>query len=177
MSYGNVIGTWLALTLMDRRCELQPNFLELENRWLQALQASDLETLERLLDPAFVCVPWSSKGELLLKRDYLNEARRGVFKGCDVSLADVQLHGDYALVRCRILCEYHIAAKTWELDITVNDIWVNRQGDWKALNRKATASSAPIGSERDSVVQQGQAHQELPSIFRLASMSNSLRNS
>jgi hypothetical protein len=92
-----------------------------------------------------------------------------------VSLADVQLHGDYALVRCRILCEYHIAAKTWELDITVNDIWVNRQGDWKALNRKATASSAPISSQ-DSVVQHGQA-QELPSIFRLASMSNSLRNS
>src|SRR6185369_11615455 len=38
--YRNVFGTWLALTLMYRRCELQPNFLELENRWLQALQAS-----------------------------------------------------------------------------------------------------------------------------------------
>jgi hypothetical protein len=139
---------------MGRRCELQPDFFELENSWLQALQSSDLQTLERLLDPAFVCIPWNCKGELLLKRDYLSEARRAPFRGCKLSLADVQLHGNYALVCCRIICEYRVGAKTWELDIIVADIWVNRKEGWKALNRKATAASPPVSSERDWVVQQ-----------------------
>jgi hypothetical protein len=120
---------------------MHTQFLELETEWLRALQNDDFETVDRLLDPAFVCTPWNSDGNLLLKEEYLREVKHAQFKDCGVNLFFVQTIGQFAIVRCRIGCEYFSGERRWTVDMLLTDIWVNREGCWKALNRDLTPTS------------------------------------
>ncbi len=114
---------------------------ELEAEWLSALRTGDLATLDRIFDPLFVCTPWSSRREVLPKREYLREARRTRLKECELQPTRVQVFGDFAIVRCQIRCEYDLQRK-WNMDLMMTDVWVNRNGAWKALHRDASPLSA-----------------------------------
>lgn len=120
---------------------MHAQLLELEAEWLRALQDEDSETLEELLDPAFVCAPWSPEGNLLLKEQYLREVKHARFNGCGLNPVYVQEIGRFAIVRCRVSCEYTSGDRKWIVDMLLTDVWVNREGRWRALNRDLTPAS------------------------------------
>jgi hypothetical protein len=124
--------------------DMHTQFEELESEWLRALQNDDSETLDRLLDSAFVCTPWSPDGNLLLKDEYLRDVRHARFKDCGVNPIHVLTIGQFAIVRCRVSCEYFAGDRTWTVEMLLTDIWVQREGLWKALNRDLT----PISGRR-----------------------------
>ena len=123
---------------------MHAQFQELESEWLRALQNDDSETLDRLLDFAFVCTSWSSDGNLLLTDEYLREVKRVRFMDCGVNPIDIQSIGRFAIVRCQLSCEYFAGDRKWTVEMLLTDIWVNRGGRWKALNRDLT----PISGRR-----------------------------
>lgn len=118
-------------------------FTQLETTWLEALQSKDLSTIDELLDDAFVCTPWNSKSELLLRNEYLDEVKRTEFKSCHVTVLNVQALDTFAVVKCRLQCGYALGQTQWEADFIVTDVWVQKNRQWRVLNRHASVESEP----------------------------------
>lgn len=116
-------------------------FSSLESTWLDAVRQRDISTLEELLDESFVCTPWNSKGDLLLRGGYLDEVKEASFRRCKVEVMDVQMLDSFAIVKCRIQCSYSINNTIWKTTLLVTDIWVKKGDAWKALNRHASMAN------------------------------------
>jgi SnoaL-like domain len=117
-------------------------FSNLESNWLEAVRKRDISTLDGLLDESFVCTPWSSNGELLLRSEYLNEVKRTQFQSCGVEVLNVQMLESFAIVNCRVDCEYALGNSGWKAHFLVTDVWVRKGEDWKILNRHASIPNA-----------------------------------
>jgi len=114
---------------------MQAELVKLETEWLHALQNGDATALDSLLDSAFVSSPWNSPDELLLRDAYIREANRAQFLGCELTPIYVEVMGNFAIVKCRIACEYDVKGRKWTVELSITDIWVRREDGWKALNR------------------------------------------
>jgi uncharacterized protein DUF4440 len=118
---------------------MQAELVKLETEWLHALQNGDSTTLDSLLDSAFVSSPWNAPDELILRDAYIRAANRAQFRGCELTPVFVELIGNFAIVKCRVGCEYNVRGRKWTVELSMTDIWVHREDGWKALNRGATA--------------------------------------
>jgi Domain of unknown function (DUF4440) len=118
---------------------MQAELVKLETEWLHALQNGDSRTLDTLLDPAFVSSPWNAPDELLLRDAYIREANRAQFRGCELTPVYMEFPGNFAIVKCRLTCEYDMWGSKWAVELSITDIWIRRDGEWKALNRNTTA--------------------------------------
>ena len=120
---------------------MQAELVKLETEWLHALQNGDPGTLDGLLDPAFVSSPRNAPDELLMRDAYIREANRAQFQGFQLTPVYVELIGNFAIVKCRIACEYNLKGKRWTVELSITDIWVRREDGWKALNRDTNGTS------------------------------------
>ncbi len=119
---------------------MQAELVKLETEWLHALQNGDSGTLDGLLDPAFVSSPWNPPDQLLMRDAYIREANRAQFQGCELTPVYMELLGNFAIVKCRIACEYNLKGKRWRVELSITDIWVRREDGWKALNRDTSGT-------------------------------------
>jgi len=121
---------------------MNPDFNELERTWIAAVQRQDKNFLNSLLDDAFVCTAWSSAGDLTTRDEYLASVESAEFGCCDLTVDDVQLLGDSAIVRCRLLCNCFFGERSWQASFLITDVWIRRGSAWKAVSRHA---SVPLG--------------------------------
>ncbi|MDT8070616.1 MAG: nuclear transport factor 2 family protein [Terriglobia bacterium] len=117
---------------------MQAELMKLEADWLHVLQSGDSGTLDGLLDSAFVSSPWHAPNQLLLRDAYLREANHAQLRGCELTPVYVEVMGNFAIVKCRIACEYDVNGRKWVVELSITDIWVHREDGWKALNRDAS---------------------------------------
>ncbi len=120
------------------------HFSELEGAWLEAVRRCDISTLETILDNSFVSTPWTTKGDLLLRGQYLREVEETKLESCDVRVIDVQELESFAIVRCRMACEYWLEHFSAKAEFFITDVWVRYGEDWKALNRHTTVATQVI---------------------------------
>ncbi len=118
---------------------MQTELVKLETDWLHALQTGDSGALDGLLDFAFVSSPWNAPDQLLLRDAYLQAANRAQFRGGELTPVYVEMLGNFAIVKCRIASEYGVSGRKWKVEVSTTDIWVRREGGWKALNRDTSA--------------------------------------
>jgi hypothetical protein len=117
---------------------MQTELVRLEADWLHALQTGDSNTLDGLLDSAFVSSQWNAPDQLLLRDAYLREADRVQFRGYELTPVYLEIMGNFAIFNSRYACEYEVNGTKWAIDVATTDIWVHREDGWKALNRDAS---------------------------------------
>lgn len=135
---------------------MQSELLALENEWLRALQGGDTATLDRLLDPAFVCMPTKSAPDLLVRSEYLRYASRRRFKNCELTgirIVTLGEFGEFAVVESRVSCEHRVGSRIWSAQFALSDTWVRRADGWKALNRDSASSAVEGRGVRRKKVQ------------------------
>lgn len=109
--------------------------LRAERDWLVALEQRDLRTLERVLADDFTLTPWASAGELVNKREYLEEVKLVRISKADVRDCATQVYGDTAIVKCHLRWAADYAGVTWSADFLITDVWVYFEEGWKAVTR------------------------------------------
>ncbi len=124
---------------MTRRAE----FRELESAWLAALRQRDRARLGRLLADDFLSTPWSSDGDVIGKRAYLEALDDATLGPCAVHDLAVQDLGPVVVVKFRLDCEWSAGGRSCSTAFLVTDVWRESGGEWRAVSRHA---SLPYGA-------------------------------
>jgi ketosteroid isomerase-like protein len=117
--------------------------LKAERDWLVALERRDLKTLERVLADDFMLTPWASAGEIVTKREYLEEAKRVRVSKADVRGCAIQVYGDTTIVKCHLRWVADYAGTTWSADFLITDVWLHFDDGWKAVTRHVSTVRDP----------------------------------
>jgi ketosteroid isomerase-like protein len=117
--------------------------LKAERDWLVALERRDLNTLDRVLAEDFTLTPWASAGEIITKREYLEEAKLARINKADVRGCATQVYGDMAIVKCHLHWMADYADMTWSAEFLITDVWVRFDDGWKAVTRHVSTVREP----------------------------------
>jgi ketosteroid isomerase-like protein len=116
--------------------EASSTLIALEALWNQALQANDINALNRILDDGFVIV--DSSGRLLTKGERLAQVRTSQGMQFKLESVAVHLHGDTAVVTGVYQTKSALPGKRSERFV---DTWRYKNGSWVSIARLLT----PIG--------------------------------
>jgi hypothetical protein len=133
-------GSRLGYAQVESHSDVQSTMVALENLWNQAVEAQDLNALNRILDDGFVQVDWD--GRILTKAGVLAgvKASHG-FQLTSKSMV-VHLHGDTAVVTgIYQMMGVERGKRLVRLQRFV-DTWQFKDGLWMSIARLAT----PFGS-------------------------------
>jgi uncharacterized protein DUF4440 len=132
-------------------------FTGLETEWMQAVQKKDQATLERLLLDDFELRAADAPGVPVPRADWIRDALgAAAVRSFDLRQMAVRALADTAVVSFVCHVDTGTTAPQSTGDILVVDIWLQRQGEWKAAARylaPALHASMPGAGARPATIE------------------------
>lgn len=109
-----------------------------EKEWLDALQVHDSAALSNLLHEEFTSTSARYAGEILRKRNYIEEALR--MKICNYQIRNVTVYEVelVVVVKARLTCNSKFNDQEIHDDLLITDVWLRNGNAWSALTRHAS---------------------------------------
>ena len=126
---------------------LEEELLNLEERWIEAVQQHDLDTLTELLSDNFTVTSWASGGEVLTRPEYLAEVPAVRLRSYTFHTCAVLVFGDAAVVKCTLDWDAKVKGKPWRSEFLISDFWVKSEGRWRAASRHVSLPFRPFVGE------------------------------
>ena len=118
-----------------------PDFVEIEHRWVDALQKHDTATLNQLLDDSFVDSTF--RGEIRKKNDVLaGPPAGGPYRSIRLDDLAVRQYGSHTAIVTGINV-LQGASETDVVRIRFTDVFVQKHGQWRAVSAQETLQTAP----------------------------------
>lgn len=119
--------------------ETQKVLLDLERRWMDSLKVSDADSLDQILAPDFAFAsPRVIEGRDRTK--YLKHSLRDLkLASYEFEKTTVRLFGRTAIVSGRLKQKATANGEDWSGDYLFTDVWINRDGVWRAVSRHESA--------------------------------------
>ena len=114
----------------------------LEKQYFQALANQDVELMDSLLDEDFVLSTASSK-RFMKKKTFLQTLPKQVMTSHEITLTKVDVEGDKANSQVDITMTKTYDGNDHSGSYEVYSVWVNKDGNWKLLERKIKFLNPP----------------------------------
>jgi hypothetical protein len=119
------------------------HFSALEKRWMDALAAKDVHTLEELLAPEFSIIGAGSTADrrTASRASWLEVGLKRPFPRHNITDVRVTLLGAAAVVQLNLTGDYPPNSLTIEggtVTFLITDVWVNRAGKWQVVSRHSS---------------------------------------
>lgn len=128
--------------MADTNCQL---IERLENEWRDALCSKDMDRLEALVHPNFVLIGTRSTGPFMMHRDeWLDAIQRRDVETIVVDVQDATAHDNVMVGTVQAKWRVKYLGRVIEDCVLLTDVWVQDDGQWRALRRHSTP--APAGA-------------------------------
>ncbi len=114
----------------------------LENQYFEALENQDQELMDSLLDDSFVISSMSSDRPMK-KKAFLKTLPKQVITSQEITAIKVEVEGDKANSQVDISMTKTYDGSDHSGDYEVYSVWVNKDGNWKLLERKIKFLNPP----------------------------------
>ncbi|GJM15519.1 MAG: hypothetical protein DHS20C13_08460 [Thermodesulfobacteriota bacterium] len=114
----------------------------LEKQYFQALANQDVELMDSLLDEDFVLSTTSSK-RFMKKKAFLKTLQKQVMTSHEITLTKIDIEGDKANSQVDISMTKTYDGNDHSGNYEVYSVWVNKDGNWKLLERKIKFLNPP----------------------------------
>jgi ketosteroid isomerase-like protein len=116
----------------------------LTERWVEAVAARDMPTLDRLLGAEFTFTT-GHRGTLGRGEWLETTQRRYVVEEHELEEVVVDVFGDAAVVRSRLRQRGAMGGERRDLTYLLTDTWIRRDGSWQVVSRHSSPL-APLAS-------------------------------
>jgi ketosteroid isomerase-like protein len=115
--------------------EAQRTVLSLERMWMESLKVVDADTLSQLVSSDFTFVsPRMPKAKD--RTNYLEHALRDLkLTSYEFTQVSVRFFGRTAIVSGLLTQKATVRGEDWDGDYVVTDVWISRDGVWRAVSR------------------------------------------
>ncbi|MGA1367845.1 MAG: nuclear transport factor 2 family protein [Blastocatellia bacterium] len=122
----------------SRKTSMEKTILNLEQKWQEALLASDVEALDRIYAETLVYT--HSNASVDTKATYLDSIRSGRSRYLSLERDDirVQIHGETAVVTCHWKVQSIGNGKRHQTDARYIHVYVQQQGTWRMVAHQST---------------------------------------
>ena len=104
---------------------------KLENDWVNAIVKKDLVALDRVLADDFIGA--TSDGEMYEKDEAIADAKTGTHESIVLDGINVRVFGNTAVATMGQTEKSHHTNKDYSGRYVFTDVWVNRDGQWRAV--------------------------------------------
>jgi len=125
------VGTSAGYAQGDSASNDASKVVAMEHVWAQAYVAKDPKALDRMLDPAFVCV--NSEGRSLTKAEVLADVKASTATQVLPEPMAVYLHGDTAIVTGTFRTKGIESGKPFVQHERFVDTWLYKNGQWISI--------------------------------------------
>lgn len=124
------------------RVESEKNLLTLERRWVEALKLHDASTLSQIIADDFTFVSPQLAGAGGDRAKYFDHVLRDLkLTSYELDELTVRVYGRAAVVSGRLKQKAAIPGEDWSGTYLITDVWVNRDGTWRAVSRHSSLLS------------------------------------
>ena len=115
----------------------------LERDWRDALCKRDMDRLRALIHPDFVLIGTRSSGPFMMSRDEWLDAiqRRGV-DAIELDVRDATVLPEVMIGTVHARWRLKYLGRVIEDCVLLTDVWVNDEGQWRAIRRHSTPAPA-----------------------------------
>ncbi|MDT7808846.1 MAG: hypothetical protein QOJ70_2659 [Acidobacteriota bacterium] len=114
----------------------EKNLIELERKWMGALQLRDASVLGQIISDDFTLVSPRLVVSAGDRDKYFQHAMRELtLTSFDLEELTVRLYGRAAVVSGRLKQSATVAGEDWGGNYLFTDVWVSRDGSWKVVSR------------------------------------------
>jgi ketosteroid isomerase-like protein len=107
-----------------------------EREWMQAVKDHNMSAVEEFLGEEFEMV--SSSLGFADRAEYLQAAREYELEEFQVLDANVDVHGDWAIVHCMYTQKARLRGRDVSHDFFFTDVWIFRDGRWQVVTRHSS---------------------------------------
>lgn len=127
------------VTSRASRVEIEKSLLTLEQKWIEALKLRDASTLSQIIADDFTFVSPRLAGAGVDRDKYFEHVLRDLkLTSYELSEWTVRIYGRTAVVSGRLKQMAAVAGENWNGTYLVTDVWVNRDGTWRAVSRHSS---------------------------------------
>lgn len=119
--------------------EIEKTLFDLEHRWMTAIKLRDAAQLEQVVTDDFVFVSPRLTGSVRDRNQYFAHSLRDLsLLSFSLENLKVRLYGRTALVSGSLTMNAAVAGDDWSGTYVITDVWINREGFWRAVSRHAS---------------------------------------
>lgn len=121
------------------RAEIEKSLLTLERKWMEALKLRDASALSQIISDDFTFVSSRLAGAGGDRAKYFDHALRELkLASYEFDELKVRLYGRAAVVSGRLKQVAAVAGDDWGGTYLVTDVWINQDGNWRAVSRHSS---------------------------------------
>lgn len=121
------------------RVESEKNLLTLERKWVEALKLHDASTLSQIIADDFTFVSPQLAGAGGDRAKYFEHVLRDLkLTSYELDELTVRVYGRAAVVSGKLKQKAAMTGEDWSGTYLVTDVWVNREGTWRAVSRHSS---------------------------------------
>jgi ketosteroid isomerase-like protein len=124
---------------MSQVTEDRAELARLEQEWMSAMQARDMDRLEELVGPEFRFMAIHLAPEPMTREQWMGAAREGY---TIVSFAfermDIDVHGDTGVIHARYSQVANYESTNLSNVFQLTDVWARRDGRWQVVARHSS---------------------------------------
>ena len=121
----------------------EAEIMQLAHTWIEAVQRTDLETLERLIAPEYVL---QAQGLGRVSREeWMRAAQQSAYEIHSFTYEDVRIHiyyGDTAVMQSRYSQQATFQGQDRSGEMLITDVWVRRDEDWQVVARHSSFAAS-----------------------------------
>jgi len=115
----------------------------LERDWRDALCKRDLDRLRALIHPDFVLIGTRSSGPFMMSRDeWLDAIQRREVDAIELDVRDATVLPEVMIGTVHARWRLKYLGRVIEDCVLLTDVWVNDEGQWRAIRRHSTPAPA-----------------------------------
>ena len=132
----------LTINITSAYADTSDDIAALENQYFEALENQDEKQMDSLLADDFVISSMSSNWSMT-KEEFLKTVPKQVITSQEITAVKVDVEGDKANSQVDISMTKTFDGKDHSGDYEVYSVWVNRDGNWKLVERKIKFLGSP----------------------------------
>jgi ketosteroid isomerase-like protein len=115
----------------------------LERDWRDALCKRDMDRLRALIHPDFVLIGTRSSGPFMMSRDeWLDAIQRREVDAIELDVRDATVLPEVMIGTVHARWRLKYLGRVIEDCVLLTDVWVNDEGQWRAIRRHSTPAPA-----------------------------------
>lgn len=123
--------------------ELDQQFLELENEWMNAWKNKDEKRCREILADDFTLTSSLSSGNLMTKEQWIGALTRYDCKSFSFDKVKTRQYGNTVVVNSWYHQEAIANGAEWNGTFVITDVWVKNNGHWQVVTRHASWLDKP----------------------------------
>ena len=118
---------------------MEQEFIDLENKWMNAWKHKDESTVRELVADEFTLTSSLSTGDLINKETWVDKAIHSYHcQDFQINHLQVRVYGSAAVLNIWFRQTASANGNDWSGDFLLTDVWVEKENGWQVVSRHSS---------------------------------------